>query len=227
MNALDAAGFLLWNLSPRRLGRSTVKWLRMTGASGYEHLKDAARSAALQLTATLGGGGLAARFILGYAERSRRVALTAHLPRYRELVAMVHRECLLAMVARVELELPRLLHKGGAPARALASGEDPLLRRFRVEFYEHLAEILEWPREELDRFWNDLDLYMQCLRAGASRPARHSSRRNANLGPFADRCGFMIDPAMLERARQAAARLHQELDSRAAKILRRAFQAGR
>ena len=197
----------------------------MVGGTGYEQLKEAARTAALHIYVALGGGGLAARFILEYAERNRRTALTTHLPRYRELVAMIHRECLLAMVARVEAELPRLLHKGGSPARALESGEDPLLRRFRVEFYENLAEMMEWPREELDRFWRDLDLYMQCQRAKSARPGRKN--KNADLGPFADRCGFMVDPAMLERARRAAARLHQELEAQAGRILRAAFRKGR
>ncbi len=194
----------------------------MPGSSGYEHLKEGARSVALHLSAALGGGGLAARFILQYAGRHRRAVLTAHLPRYRELVAMIDRECLLAMVARVETELPRWLHAGGTPARALASGEDALLRRFRVEFYESLAETRDWPREELDRFWHDLDLYMQCLRARNARPGR----KKADLGPFADRCGFMLDPAMLERARRAAARWHLELDAKTRAILRTAFRRG-
>jgi len=188
----------------------------MPGPTGYEQLKEAARSAALHVSAALGGGGLAARFVLEYAQRYRRAALTAHLTRYRELVAMIHRECLLAMVARVEVDLPGLLHAGGSPKRALTSGEDPLLRRFRVEFYENLAAALEWSGEELDRFWHDLDLYMQCLRANGARPRRS----NTDLGPFADRCGFMVDPAMLQRARRAAAALHEELDAKARSILR-------
>jgi len=193
----------------------------MSVTSGYEHLKAAARTVALHLSAALGGGGLAARFILQYSERYHRASLTAHLPRYRELVAMIHRECLLALVARVELELPRLLHARGAPARALASGEDPLLRRFRVEFYECLAETLDWPRDVLDRFWSDLDLYLQCQRAHHAAPPR---KKKTDLGPFADRCGFMLDPAMLDRARRAAAKLHQELEAKARAILRAAFR---
>jgi hypothetical protein len=191
--------------------------------SGYERLRTAARATALRLAAALGGGGLAARFILGYAQRHHRAALTAHLPRYRELTAMIHRECLLAMVARVEAELPRLLRAGGAPARALASGEDPLLRRFRVEFYEHLAELLGWRREHLERFWSDLDLYMQCQRAQQVR----RGRKKQDLGPFADRCGFMLDPALLERARRAAAKFHEELERSSRKILRGSFRAAR
>jgi len=192
----------------------------MPGGSGYEQLKVAARTVALHLSAALGGGGLASRFILDYAERHRRAAITAHLQRYSELVAMIHRECLLAMVARVELELPRMLHAGGTPARALASGEDALLRRFRVEFYEHFAELMGWRQEQLDRFWSDLDLYMQCQRARSAAPAR----RKTDLGPFADRCGFMLDPSMLDRARRAAARFHEELEARARKILRAALR---
>ncbi len=194
----------------------------MSGGSGYEQLKDAARAVALHLCAALGGGGLAARFILDYAERNRRATITAHLPRYTELVSMIHRECLLAVVARVESDIPRLLRAGGTPARALASGEDPLLRRFRVEFYEHLAELLGWRQEQLDRFWCDLDLYMQCLRARSAAPARKKS----DLGPFADRCAFMLDPSMLERARRAAARFHEQLDAKTRKILRAAFRPG-
>ena len=195
----------------------------MREESGYERLRAAARAAALHLASALGGGGLASRFILEYAKRHRRTALTAHLPRYRELVAMIHRECLLAMVAAVETELPRQLRAGGAPARALASGEDPLLRRFRVEFYEHLAELLGWRREHLERFWSDLDLYAQCLRA---RQVRRGNK-NQDLGPFADRCAFMLDPSMLERARRAAARFHEGLERTARKILAAAFRAAR
>jgi hypothetical protein len=191
--------------------------------SGYERLRAAAREAAMRLAAALGGGGLAARFVLDYAQRHRRAALTAHLPRYRELVAMIHRECLLAMAACVEAELPRLLRAGGAPARALASGEDPLLRRFRVEFYEHLAGLLGWRREHLERFWSDLDLYMQCQRA---QQVRRMGKKQ-DLGPFADRCGFMLDPAMLERARRAAAKFHEELAGNARKILAGAFRGHR
>ena len=193
----------------------------MAGGSGYERLKDAARSVAMHLSAALGGGGLAARFILQYAERNRRAALTVHLPRYTELVAMIHRECLLAMVARVEADLPRLLRAGGTPARALASGEDPLQRRFRVEFYEHLAELHGWRQEQLERFWHDLDLYTQCLRARSASPGR----KKTDLGPFADRCGFMLDPSMLDRARRSAARFHDELSATARKILRLAFRS--
>jgi len=195
----------------------------MNAESGYERLREAARATAMHLAAALGGGGLAARFILSYAQRHRRAALTAHLPRYRELVAMIHRECLLAMVACVEVELPRRLRAAGAPARALASGEDPLLRRFRVEFYEHLAELLGWRREHLERFWSDLDLYTQCRRA---QQVRRKGKKQ-DLGPFADRCAFMLDPAMLERARRAAAKFHGELESRARKILTAAFRTSR
>jgi hypothetical protein len=195
----------------------------MTGGSGYEQLKEAAHSVALHLSAALGGGGLAARFILQYAGRNRRAALTAHLPRYSELVAMIHRECLLAMVARVEADLPRLLRAGGTPARALASGEDPLLRRFRVEFYEHLAELHGWRQEQLERFWHDLDLYTQCLRARSANPGR----KKMDLGPFADRCAFMLDPSMLDRARRAAARFQRDLDAKAHGILRTAFRSAR
>jgi hypothetical protein len=193
----------------------------MREESGYERLRAAARAAALHLSAALGGGGLAARFILEYANRNRRAALTAHLPRYRELVAMIHRECLLAMVACVEAELPRQLRAGGTPARALASGEDPLLRRFRVEFYGHLAELMSWRREHLERFWSDLDLYTQCLRTQQVR----RRKRKDDLGPFADRCAFMLDPAMLDRARRAAAKFHDELARSTRKILAAAFRA--
>jgi len=195
----------------------------MREESGYERLLVAARTTALQLAAELGGGGLAARFILDYAQRHRRAALTAHLPRYRELVAMIHRECLLAMVVGVEAELPRLLRAGGTPARALASGEDPLLRRFRVEFYEHLAELLGWNRAHLERFWSDLDLYIQCLRTQRVR----RGKKHRDLGPFADRCAFMLDPAMLERARRAAAEFHEDLERSARKVLRGAIRAAR
>jgi hypothetical protein len=98
-----------------------------------------------------------------------------------------------------------------------ADEEDPLARRFRILFYENLAAVFDWRREDLDRFWRELDLYLQLLRAKRGERGR---RKKADLGPFADRCGFMLDPAMLERSRRAAARFHQQLDVAARKILR-------
>jgi hypothetical protein len=189
---------------------------------GYEQVREAAKGTALRIGAALGGGGRAAGFILRYTEQNRREALTAHMPRYRELIAMIDRECLLAMVARVEMDLPRRLHVAERPARTIADEEDPLLRRFRISFYEQLAALLEWGREDLDRFWGNLDLYMQCMRAAGAR----RGGKKGELGPFADRCGFMLDPAMLNRARRAAARFHIHLEATARKILRAAFRAG-
>ena len=51
-------------------------------------------------------------------------------------------------------------------------------------------------------------------------------RTRATQTNEAGRCALLLDPSMLEKARQAAQRLHGELDRRTRKILARVLRAG-
>lgn len=191
-----------------------------------------ARETAARLVAALGGGGLAAGFVRRYAAANRRRALLAHPSHYRELIERISREALLAMVARVELDLSRRFsagtgRRGRRSAQRKSAGDSALANHFRVEFYGSLAQRLDWEREELGDFWRDLDLYTGAARAPRPRKLRQGARKrkaNLHLGPFADRCAFLLDSSLLERARRAAAGLQGELELTARKTMNAVFR---
>jgi hypothetical protein len=195
-----------------------------------EQIGVAAQETAARLLAALGGGGLAARFVRGYAEKHKRRALVAHPARHRELIERIGREALLAMSAKVERELSREFGgvAGRRPRRSgtrKVGGDDGHANHFRVEFYGELAEKLRWDRGELADFWRDLDLYTGAGRGPMTRRKKRGprrSRKDRHLGAFADRCAFLLDSSLLERARRAAGRLHREIEREAL----RAFHAG-
>jgi hypothetical protein len=212
-----------------------------TPSYSREEVTLAAREVVARLMFELGGGGLAARFVRDYAARYRRRALTAHVPRFRDLVSSIGREALLAAVAIIEAELPRRL---GARVLLARRGARPAVDHqhvFRVEFFEQLAHRMEWEQEDLDAFWRDLDLYARvaarprfALQAGSQkgkvRQLRHrpSARVAANsFGPFADRCAFLLDSPLLEKARRAAASFHRQVEAAARNSLRAGFRAAR
>ena len=162
---------------------------------------------------------MAASFVGDYARKYRRQALLAHPARHRELIERINRESLLAMVARLERDLPRRFTQSSASsARRKNAVDTVLVNLFRVNFYARLAELADWGREELASFWRDVDLYAGAARAPrspTSRRGRRSRKINRHLGAFADRCAFLLDSSLLEKARRAAAILHRGLERKA------------
>ena len=162
---------------------------------------------------------MAVSFVRDYARKYRRQALLAHPARHRELIERINRESLLAMVARLERDLPRRFTQSSASrARRKNAVDTVLVNLFRVNFYARLAELADWGREELASFWRDVDLYAGAARAPrsqTSRRGRRSRKIDRHLGAFADRCAFLLDSSLLEKARRAAAMLHRGLERKA------------
>jgi hypothetical protein len=157
------------------------------------------------------------------------------------LIERISRESLLAMVARLERYLPQRFPQPfprNSPAEAPkqnASGA-ALANLFRVNFYARLAELTDWGSEEMASFWRDLDLYARAAQAPrrslrtssrARKLPRRARRRkiNRHLGAFADRCAFLLDSSLLERARRAAALLHRGLERKAMLAVRFGFRS--
>lgn len=202
--------------------------------AGYtrENIALAAEETAARIAAALDGGGLAASFVRRYAEKNRRHALVAHPARHRELIERINREALLAMVARLERDLPRRFDRAPGKSRRRGLRRDAedvsLANHFRVELYGRLAELFDWKREELEDFWRDLDLYTAAARArrpGKIPPGLGRQKRHRHLGTFAERCAFLLDSSFFERARRAAARLHAELERNAMGAARAGFRS--
>ena len=202
-----------------------------------------AREAAGVLLATLDRNEMVARFLDMYAAEHRRPGRADHPVFYREQLATIRRESILAMVLRIEAALPARLRvsvtvrgarrppkkkKGrrGAKARARKPRAAlelaiPFLDLFREEFFVALGQALEWNNEDAEEFWRDLGFYESLSPREPRRSARVAS------GPFADRVALLLDPSLMEQARRAAGKFEIELQGAADRVLRKVFSRQR
>jgi hypothetical protein len=123
--------------------------------------------------------------------------------------------------------------KAGAARKAAAAhavakiarqqvAERQILELFRQEFYVAMGTALHWEQEDLDAFWRDRELYESLKPVERKKPGRGKFAAPPS-GPFADRCGFLLDPSLLEFARRAAAKFRTELHAVASAVLAAAF----
>jgi len=186
--------------------------------SAREQLALRARETATQLLGALEAEQLVPRFVDSYVMACDRPGLKASPLRYRELLSTLQRECLLAMVARMSVELPQhLTRRQRGMRRGAATG---ISEAFHETFLTSLAESLDWTGCDRGEFRRDLALYVQ-LAARQRRPMKRGKPTAA--GPFVDRCALLLDPALLEKARDAAARFLVELEGVAESVLTRVF----
>lgn len=175
---------------------------------------------AAQLFAALDREGLVARFLNSYAKEAKRPGRTGNPERYRELLEAIRREALLVLVLEVESEVSGRL---GARERSKPTSAQPALAAlFHKEFFDALGRSLKWDPKEFDAFCRDLDLYRK-LYANSPRSTKIRGAKNSPSGPFVDRCGILLDPAMLDLARRAAAKFESELVATAAAKLKKVF----
>jgi hypothetical protein len=177
-----------------------------------------AQETAFSLLAALDRGGLVPAFLRRYAIENQRPGRIANPPRYRELLETVRREALLVLALQIDGEIPQRL--GVRVPQKITPAQQELVDLFREEFYVALGRSLNWSDEEFQGFCNDLEVY-RSLRAAVARSSRHRKGSSAPAGPFADRCGFLIDAPMLDQGRRAAARFEAELIATASRILRK------
>jgi hypothetical protein len=180
-----------------------------------------AREAATLVLRTLERERLVERFLHSYATEFNRPGRTAQPARFRELLETIGREALLAMVTWVDHEAPRRLGVRGGPRQP-----GPSLPLFREEFLVGLRQALSWTPGEFEMFRHDMDLYKR-LDAGESRPPRARRASKVVGGPFVDRCGIILDPAMLDKARRAAGKFETQLRAITEDILKKVFSRRR
>lgn len=169
-------------------------------------------------------------FVERYAVAFQRQGLLESPFRHRELITTLTREALVAITARVNTEMPRrLMERKGASTEA----EEKQFETFREEFYLELARAMHWTPLELEEFWGDVELYAQMgppaagLRGGAANSVRSKPKKAPVAGPFADRCALLLDPSLLEKARQSAVALHAQLETATEKTLTAVFRPQR
>jgi hypothetical protein len=170
--------------------------------------------------------GLVAQFVRSYADRHNRPGRSLSPERNREFDSTIGRETLLVIAAKVRNLVPAAFaserNRGKSrrnTAPKLSPEESALSVAFYAEFLASLGRSLEWPPAEAaaesDAFRRDLEMYQ-----------RWSSRSVLALlgtdgpgqSPFADRCAILLDPAMMEQARRAAAEFEIEIERTAARM---------
>jgi hypothetical protein len=158
---------------------------------------------------------LVERFVDSYVTQFQRRGLKEHPARYRELLATLGREALLAMVAQVMSELPCYL---APPGRGRSAGEETQsAEAFSQEFLASLARASLWDPGEFEEFRRDLDL---CAHLRSRSPLRKQRRKMPEAeGPFVDRCALLLDPSMLETGRVAAGKFLVDIERVTNRIL--------
>lgn len=150
------------------------------------------------------------RFVDSYVVEHGRYALQVHAGLYRDLLALLQREALLA-VSAYGLEI----------ARRQATVKDdrksvPMTRKdsaaFRQKFLAALTHQQSWGMGAALEFQSDLQMYENIMaRAYALRRTRKPFE--AANHPFVDRSAFLLDSSFLEDARLAASRALNNLES--------------
>jgi hypothetical protein len=172
----------------------------------------------------VGRDGLVAQFVRSYAERYRREGLLSDPARLPEFETTIGREMLLVIAGCLRRHLSREFEVDRYGA--LRPDEGAFINAFYVEFLVSLIRGFKWSAAEAaddeEMFRRDLDMYRRW--GERPDPLTGVARLDEGQSPFPDRCALLLDPAMMEQARRAAAEFEKEILLTAA---RRFHQLGR
>ncbi|MGA2420865.1 MAG: hypothetical protein ABSG69_12330 [Candidatus Acidiferrum sp.] len=193
-------------------------------ALGKKSATDVPAEVASRISTSLQQERVVPRFVDSYVVEHGRYALQVHAALYRDLLALLQREALLAATARA-LELSAV-----APATSKRSKPRPVPRKdaalFRRKYLGALTRLQKWTAGDALDFQNDLQVYEELLlRVGAAR--RRRKPFEAANHPFVDRCAFLLDSSFLEKARLAASRALADVDEVAEHAFTATLQAAR
>src|SRR5467141_4088525 len=180
-----------------------------------QNAKDAPGELARSITEALVRERVVPRFVDSYVVENGRHALQVHASLYRDLLALLQREALLALAVRA------LAIVCNEPQPAGKSKPRPMLRRdataFRRKFLASLTRQQGWTAGDALDFQRDLQMYEELLARAA---AKHRNRKpfEAADHPFVDRCAFLLDSSFMENARLAASRTLTAIEQLAASL---------
>lgn len=184
-------------------------------APGRQSTANAAGELARQLHEALLRERIVPRFVDNYVLENSRQALQVHAVMYRDLLALLQREALLALSVRsLEIICDEPRAQGRSKPRPMPRREAAL---FRKKFLAALVRQQGWSVGQALDFQRDFQLYEDLL---ARTPRTRRSRKpfEAANHPYVDRCAFLLDSSFLEQARVAASRALTELENLAAQI---------
>jgi hypothetical protein len=162
------------------------------------------------------------RFVDSYVVEHGRFGLQVHAALYRDLLALLQREALLAMSARA-LEIAETSAASSGSKTSGRAGRK-FAAAFRQKYLAALTRQQGWNAGDALEFQADLQMYQAILeKSGATRRAQKAFEV-ANH-PFVDRCAFLLDSSFLEKARVAASRSLTSLETLTAEIAHEVIQA--
>lgn len=189
-----------------------------------QNATDAAKALAERISEALLRERVVPRFVDSYVVENGRHSLQVHASLYRDLLALLQREALLALVVRV-LEIV-----SNQPANAGKSKPRPMTRRdatvFRRNLLSSLARHEGWTAGDALDFQRDLQLYQELLERAAATRRRRKPFEVANH-PFVDRSAFLLDSSFMEKARLAASRALAGIEELAAALTKQTETSGR
>jgi hypothetical protein len=167
------------------------------------------------LTEALQRERIVPRFVDSYVVENGRQALQVHAALYRDLLALLQREALLAMAVRA-LEVVAM-----GPDTGGRTKPRPLTRKnaamFRRKLLAALTRQQKWTAGDALDFQKDMQIYEELLARGSS-PRRSRKPFETASHPFVDRCAFILDSPFLEKARLAASGALFDLEELAATL---------
>jgi hypothetical protein len=162
--------------------------------------------------------GVVPRFIDAYVMGFDRPALRANPAHYRELVASISRELLVALAASCLARLPRYFLK--KKLKWIPTADRKSEHQFRKEFFLSLASELGWEAGEREQFEADVKSY--AATAAVPKPPTPGEVGAQHLPPsaaFVDRCAFLLDPSFLDQARHEAEKWIRVIEKSAEDLL--------
>lgn len=177
------------------------------------HAPDAAQLSA-RLTQALAQERIVQRFVDSYVVEHSRHALQVHAPLYRDLLALLQREALLAATVSL-LERVAAGPSTGKKASPLSRKDAALFRR---KFLTALTHEKKWNAGDSLDFQSDLQIYEDVLSRNSGQRRSRKPFESAHH-PFVDRCAFVLDSSFMEKARVAATRALVEIEDLAAHIV--------
>jgi hypothetical protein len=195
--------------------------VRVATARAKQSTTDPPAELALRLTEALQRERIVPRFVDSYVVENGRQALQVHAALYRDLLALLQREALLAMTVRVlEVACRDPQAAGRSKARPIRRKNAALFRR---KLLAALTRQQKWTVGDALDFQKDLQLYEELLARGPSARRSRKAFEAANH-PFVDRCAFLLDSSFLEKARLAASRALFDLEELAATLTTQVFE---
>jgi hypothetical protein len=169
---------------------------------------DAATDLAGRLAETLERERLVPRFVDSYVVEHGRYGLQVHAALYRDLLTLLYREALIAVSVRaMEIATTEPQASGKSKARPMLKKDATAYRR---KYLAALAKHQGWTAGDALDFQRDFQIYEELIaRSGAGRRRKPFEAANH---PFVDRCAFLLDSSLLEKARIAASRALNDLE---------------